>query len=225
MYLRFLVQAFFLFLCLLCSMNKSHAEQPEAQLSDSHIVKVTSLLPPTVCNRNSTKVPSKASLEVVSRYGPCSYINKDKVKALNYSEILRKDRARAKYIQSRLFKLKHSGSDDDHSKETEAFSVGTKPIKASGTSIEFYIPASLGTPGQKVNLLLDTGSDITWTQITPCLKCFKQKTPYLIHPNPPRFLLFHAGHQPVYQISTQFAIMKTSASTIPHTAVAVPLAL
>ncbi|XP_044463317.1 aspartyl protease family protein At5g10770-like [Mangifera indica] len=154
-----------------------HAEQPEAQLSYSRIVKVSSVLPPTVCNRNSTRVPSKASLEVVSRYGPCSYINKGKVKPLNYSEILLKDRARAKYIQSRLFKLKHSGSDDDLLKQKDYFTVGTKPDISAGASIEFYITASLGTPGQRVNLLLDTGSDITFTQCTPCLDCFKQKTP------------------------------------------------
>ncbi|XP_044463312.1 aspartyl protease family protein At5g10770-like [Mangifera indica] len=177
MYLRFLLQAFLLFLCLVCTVNNSHAEQPEAQLSYSHIVKVSSLLPPTVCNRNSTRVPSKASLEVVSRYGPCSYINKGKAKTLNYSEILLKDRARAKYIQSRLFKLKHSGSDDDLLKQKDYFTVGTKPDISAGASIEFYITASLGTPGQRVNLLLDTGSDITFTQWTPCLDCFKQKTP------------------------------------------------
>ncbi|XP_044464939.1 aspartyl protease family protein At5g10770-like [Mangifera indica] len=177
MYLRFLFQAFFLFLCLLCSVNNSHAEQAETQLSDSHIVEVTSLLPPTVCNRNSTKVPSKASVEVVSRYGPCSYINKGKVKTPNYLEILRRDRARAKYIQSRMLKLKNSSSDDDLLKQTDAVTVGTKPEISDGLSVEFYITVSLGTPGQNVNLLLDTGSDITWTQCTPCLDCFKQKTP------------------------------------------------
>ncbi|XP_044463630.1 aspartyl protease family protein At5g10770-like isoform X2 [Mangifera indica] len=177
MYLRLLLQAFFLFLCLLCSVNSSHAEQAETRLSDSHILNVSSLLPPTVCNRNSTRVPSKASLEVVSRYGPCSYINKGKAKTLNYSEILLKDRSRAKYIQSRLFKLKHSGSDDYLLKQKDYLTVGTKPDISAGASIEFYITASLGTPGQRVYLLLDTGSDITFTQCTPYLDCFKQKTP------------------------------------------------
>ncbi|XP_044464770.1 aspartyl protease family protein At5g10770-like [Mangifera indica] len=177
MYLRFILQAFFLFLCLVCSVKNYHAEQAEARLSYSHIVKVSSLLPATVCNWNSTRVPSKASVEVVSRYGPCSYINKGKGKTPNYKEILRKDRARAKYIQSRIFKHKHSGSDDDLLKQTDAFTVGTKPELSDGVSVGFYITVSLGTPGQNVSLLLDTGSDITWTQCKPCQQCFKQKTP------------------------------------------------
>ncbi|KAJ0091591.1 hypothetical protein Patl1_12636 [Pistacia atlantica] len=175
MFLRFLLQAFFLFLCLLSSVKNSYAKQAEAQCSDCHIVEVSSLLPPTVCNRTSTKVPNKASLEVVSKYGPCSTINEGKVKSPNYTEILHKDRARAKYIQSRIFKPKHSGSDDDdHLKRTKALTVGAVPFLSNG---EFYITVSLGTPRQVVTLLLDTGSAITWTQCRPCLKCFKQKTP------------------------------------------------
>ncbi|XP_031276462.1 aspartyl protease family protein At5g10770-like [Pistacia vera] len=123
----------------------------------------------------AVSIPNKASLEVVSKYGPCSTINEGKVKSPNYTEILHKGRARAKYIQSRIFKPKHSGSDDDdHLKRTKALTVGSVPFLSNG---EFYITVSLGTPRQVVTLLLDTGSDITWTQCKPCLKCFKQKTP------------------------------------------------
>ncbi|KAJ0091589.1 hypothetical protein Patl1_12634 [Pistacia atlantica] len=179
-YLRFLLQAPFLFLCLLCSVKDSYAEQDkeaEGQLSHSHIVKVSSLLPPTVCNHTSIKGQNKASLEVLSKYGPCSTLNQGKIITPNYLEILRKDRARASYIQYRIFKPKNLSSDDDHLKEAPAITVSTKPILLYEATFEFYITVSLGTPRQDVTLLLDTGSDLTWTQCKPCLKCFQQNTP------------------------------------------------
>jgi len=36
----------------------------------------------------------------------------------------------------------------------------------------------IGTPPQPVQLTLDTGSDLTWTQCRPCISCFHQALPY-----------------------------------------------
>ncbi|XP_044463635.1 aspartyl protease family protein At5g10770-like [Mangifera indica] len=168
-YLRFLLRASFLYLCLLPSVKNSSAEQyneSEGHRSHSHNVKVCSLLPSTVCNHTSTKGQNKASLKVLSKYSPCSTLNQGKIKTPNYLEILRKDRARASYIQSRIFRQN----------EAQAITVDTKPILSYEAPFEFYITVSLGTPRQNVNLLLDTGSGFTWTQCKPCLECFKQKT-------------------------------------------------
>ncbi|KAL5782961.1 hypothetical protein ACOSP7_007990 [Xanthoceras sorbifolium] len=39
---------------------------------------------------------------------------------------------------------------------------------------EYYAKEENGTPGQYNYVIFDTGSDITWIQCKPCLKCFNQ---------------------------------------------------
>ncbi|GAY44400.1 hypothetical protein CUMW_081890 [Citrus unshiu] len=51
-----LSKAFLLFICLLCSSNNG-AYADDNDLSHSHIVSVSSLLPPNVCNRTRTALP------------------------------------------------------------------------------------------------------------------------------------------------------------------------
>ncbi|KAK4414368.1 Aspartic proteinase CDR1 [Sesamum alatum] len=52
-------------------------------------------------------------------------------------------------------------------------------INAGG---EYLMKYSIGTPPVPSLGIADTGSDITWTQCQPCLKCFKQELP-LFRPN------------------------------------------
>ncbi|KAL2234273.1 aspartic proteinase CDR1-like [Sesamum indicum] len=47
---------------------------------------------------------------------------------------------------------------------------------------EYLMKYSIGTPAVPSLGIADTGSDITWTQCQPCLKCFKQELP-LFQPN------------------------------------------
>ncbi|KAL0425513.1 UNVERIFIED_CONTAM: Aspartic proteinase CDR1 [Sesamum radiatum] len=47
---------------------------------------------------------------------------------------------------------------------------------------EYLMKYSIGTPPIPSLGIADTGSDITWTQCQPCLKCFKQELP-LFQPN------------------------------------------
>lgn len=42
---------------------------------------------------------------------------------------------------------------------------------------EFLMDLSIGTPPEKYNAILDTGSDLIWTQCKPCSECFNQPTP------------------------------------------------
>lgn len=42
---------------------------------------------------------------------------------------------------------------------------------------EFLMELSIGTPPEKYSAILDTGSDLIWTQCKPCTDCFKQPTP------------------------------------------------
>ncbi|XP_057486704.1 aspartic proteinase nepenthesin-1-like [Actinidia eriantha] len=42
---------------------------------------------------------------------------------------------------------------------------------------EFLMNMSIGTPAVPMSAILDTGSDLIWTQCMPCTKCFDQPTP------------------------------------------------
>ncbi|KAK6162768.1 hypothetical protein DH2020_002609 [Rehmannia glutinosa] len=42
---------------------------------------------------------------------------------------------------------------------------------------EYLMKFSLGTPPVETLAIADTGSDLTWIQCKPCIKCFKQKSP------------------------------------------------
>jgi len=42
---------------------------------------------------------------------------------------------------------------------------------------EFLMKMEIGTPALSYSAILDTGSDLTWTQCKPCTDCYKQSTP------------------------------------------------
>ncbi|RWW09133.1 hypothetical protein BHE74_00005344 [Ensete ventricosum] len=43
---------------------------------------------------------------------------------------------------------------------------------------EYLIELAVGTPMQPITAILDTGSDLIWTQCTPCIRCLPQPSPY-----------------------------------------------
>ncbi|PHT99495.1 hypothetical protein BC332_29283 [Capsicum chinense] len=42
---------------------------------------------------------------------------------------------------------------------------------------EFLMQISIGSPSESYNAIMDTGSDLVWTQCKPCKECFDQSTP------------------------------------------------
>ncbi|KAK3430629.1 hypothetical protein EUGRSUZ_E02495 [Eucalyptus grandis] len=42
---------------------------------------------------------------------------------------------------------------------------------------EYYMKVAIGSPPLETFLLVDTGSDLSWTQCKPCIKCYQQKPP------------------------------------------------
>nr|CAD1827057.1 unnamed protein product [Ananas comosus var. bracteatus] len=46
------------------------------------------------------------------------------------------------------------------------------PVQSNGA--EYLVELAIGSPAQPVMLILDTGSDLIWTQCQPCLECFNQ---------------------------------------------------
>ncbi|PPS13672.1 hypothetical protein GOBAR_AA06875 [Gossypium barbadense] len=54
-------------------------------------------------------------------------------------------------------------------------SVVKAPVAAGNG--EFLMYLSIGTPPKSYSAVMDTGSDLVWTQCKPCSQCFKQSTP------------------------------------------------
>ncbi|KAL3621435.1 hypothetical protein CASFOL_036347 [Castilleja foliolosa] len=44
-------------------------------------------------------------------------------------------------------------------------------------TLDHVVTIGLGTPQQNVTLMMDTGSELTWTQCKPCIDCYKQQDP------------------------------------------------
>ncbi|GAA0174035.1 hypothetical protein LIER_27507 [Lithospermum erythrorhizon] len=42
---------------------------------------------------------------------------------------------------------------------------------------EFLMQLSIGTPPKSYSAIMDTGSDLVWTQCKPCINCYNQSTP------------------------------------------------
>ncbi|XP_057832100.2 aspartic proteinase nepenthesin-2 [Cryptomeria japonica] len=49
--------------------------------------------------------------------------------------------------------------------------------RVSAGNGEFLLKVSIGSPALSYSAILDTGSDLTWTQCKPCVECYKQPTP------------------------------------------------
>ncbi|CAN6210887.1 unnamed protein product [Urochloa humidicola] len=53
---------------------------------------------------------------------------------------------------------------------------GATAVRPSG-DLEYVVDLAIGTPPQRVSALLDTGSDLMWTQCAPCASCMTQPDP------------------------------------------------
>jgi len=62
---------------------------------------------------------------------------------------------------------------------TDEFGFETKDVQVpvySGSG-EFLMKVAIGTPNISMSSVMDTGSDLIWTQCKPCVDCYKQPTP------------------------------------------------
>lgn len=109
---------------------------------------------------------------VVHRRGPCSRLRPDQ--PYNSSKIFLRDKARFQLIASAMTSSQHGHNSDDQAEDM------TVPVP--GMEGDFLVSVSLGTPARTLTLILDTGSDLTWTQCSPCPKdgCYHQDEPYFV---------------------------------------------
>ncbi|KAJ1700119.1 hypothetical protein LUZ63_008631 [Rhynchospora breviuscula] len=85
-------------------------------------------------------------------------------------ELLQRISRRSQHRMTRLVKrtLKLSKLDS---------SPGKLQSKVRTGNGEFLMDMAIGTPSQTYSAIVDTGSDLIWTQCKPCVDCFSQPTP------------------------------------------------
>ncbi|CAH9115716.1 unnamed protein product [Cuscuta epithymum] len=67
--------------------------------------------------------------------------------------------------------------------------VAMSPVLPAPENAGFLMDLHIGTPPVKLRSLMDTGSELMWTQCQPCVHCYPQDTPIF---NPEKSTSFHA---------------------------------
>ncbi|XP_021740144.1 aspartic proteinase nepenthesin-1-like [Chenopodium quinoa] len=70
--------------------------------------------------------------------------------------------------------IKLEGFSSQAANPTPSPSFKSSVLQADG---EFIMNMSLGTPPRQFPAIMDTGSDLVWTQCMPCMACYHQATP------------------------------------------------
>ncbi|KAG8050031.1 hypothetical protein GUJ93_ZPchr0009g847 [Zizania palustris] len=94
----------------------------------------------------------------------------DAGKELPKHELIRRAMQRSKARAAALSVVRSGGR---YSKSAQAAGV---PVRPSG-DLEYVVDFAIGTPPQPVSALLDTGSDLVWTQCDTCTACLGQPDP------------------------------------------------
>ncbi|XP_062199494.1 aspartic proteinase nepenthesin-1-like [Phragmites australis] len=99
----------------------------------------------------------------------------DAGKQLSRSELIRRAMQRSKARAAALSVVRNGGG-TRFSGESGQKQPGGMPVRPSG-DLEYVLDLAIGTPPQPVSALLDTGSDLIWTQCAPCANCLAQPDP------------------------------------------------
>ncbi|KAL3649058.1 hypothetical protein CASFOL_005461 [Castilleja foliolosa] len=156
---------------LLLLFSSYFSEKAEAIESHFHSVKVSSLLPASTCSRptsiGSNQMKYSTTLEVVHMLGPCSPNHQHTKNKPSLADILSRDQSRVDSIQTR--------SNQTFLRNNKASLPAQLGLPLDTTA--YVATIGLGTPQQNVTLIIDSGSDVTWTQCRPCINCYEQRDP------------------------------------------------
>ncbi|KAJ6846536.1 aspartic proteinase nepenthesin-1-like [Iris pallida] len=91
-------------------------------------------------------------------------------------ELLQRATLRSNHRMSRLVTRMHVvDAGASKAASSAAAANGRSPVHAGNG--EFLMDLSIGTPSVPFSAIVDTGSDLVWTQCKPCVECFDQPTP------------------------------------------------
>ncbi|XP_062194385.1 aspartic proteinase nepenthesin-1-like [Phragmites australis] len=99
----------------------------------------------------------------------------DAGKQLSKPEFIRRAMQRSKARAAALSVVRNGGG-ARFSGESGQQQPGGIPVRPSGGH-EYVLDLAIGTPPQPISALLDTGSDLIWTQCAPCANCLAQPDP------------------------------------------------
>lgn len=157
----------------------SHPAAAEAT-SNFRTAPLTSLLPPTTCRPPSPNAKgtrgAAASLKVVHMHSPCSPLDHG---SPTLTHILAQDDLRVNSIHARVHShaAKSLNRGDGVRVSNPKATLPALP-GASLSSGNYIVSVGIGTPMKTISLVLDTGSDLTWTQCLPCaISCYPQTNP------------------------------------------------
>ncbi|XP_058202140.1 aspartyl protease family protein At5g10770-like [Rhododendron vialii] len=164
------------FFCLLMFVSTYLKGAPVYGAKGEHdklylVVNVKSLDPNPYCIESTKDQSKRESLKVVHRHGPCSHMNEARASAPTLVEIMSHDQARVNSLHHRL-RIKSDRNSLDDSKAT----LPAKSGRSIGTG-NYIVTLGLGTPKKDLTLTFDTGSDVTWIQCQPCIRCYQQQEP------------------------------------------------
>ncbi|KAJ4911868.1 Eukaryotic aspartyl protease family protein [Raphanus sativus] len=142
------------------------AQERESGKVDYHTIQLSSLSPSSSCVHSSKEYVTKSSLRVVHKHGACSPFGSGKAVKLDHADILRRDQARVNSIHSKQSnnlgdRLTQTGSKDLPVKDE----IKSKEDLGSGS---YIVTIGIGTPEHSQPLIVDTGSDLTWTKCRQC---------------------------------------------------------
>ncbi|KAH7841284.1 hypothetical protein Vadar_027913 [Vaccinium darrowii] len=163
--------SFFCFLLLLCLSKGVPVYGEKKAHKTYHVVDVKTLDPKPYCIESTRDQSKRETLKVVHRHGPCSHLNEDQASTPTLIEIMSHDQSRVDSIQKRL-RVNSDGNGLEGSKAT----LPTKSGRLIGTG-NYIVTLGFGTPKKDLTLVFDTGSDITWIQCEPCVRCYPQQEP------------------------------------------------
>ncbi|KAJ8758802.1 hypothetical protein K2173_000523 [Erythroxylum novogranatense] len=153
---RLLFHCLVIFSC--CWTKLSISEARKATNSHPQLAQNTLPHPASICT-DPVKGKRKG-LRITHRYGPCTPIGQSNL-SLNYHEMLVQDQYRVSSINS-IKSNKYSL--DDILEEKARLPVSGRSIGAGN----YVVTVGLGTPKQTLNLIFDTGSEVTWVRCLPC---------------------------------------------------------
>nr|CAB3453559.1 unnamed protein product [Digitaria exilis] len=103
----------------------------------------------------------------------------DAGKQLSRPELIRRAMRRSKARAAALSAARSRGVFRFPPGKSDQQAPGGTPVRPSG-DLEYVVDLAIGTPPQHVSALLDTGSDLIWTQCAPCATCLTQPDPLFV---------------------------------------------
>uniref|UniRef100_A0ACD5YFP8 Uncharacterized protein n=1 Tax=Avena sativa TaxID=4498 RepID=A0ACD5YFP8_AVESA len=99
----------------------------------------------------------------------------DAAKQMSRRELVRRATQRSKARAAALSLARNGNGGRRAGKSADGQQPGVA-VRPSG-DLEYLLDLAIGTPPQPVSALLDTGSDLIWTQCAPCASCLPQPDP------------------------------------------------